>query len=74
MCLRHLGPAHRHGRRPLLKPPMNQKFAIFDPQGNRLQQFGSFVSEQDALNVLRKAREKHPFTGCRVKPIEEKNA
>lgn len=51
---------------------MNHKFAIFDPQGNRLQQFGSFVSEQNALNVLRKAREKLPFTGCRVKPIEEK--
>lgn len=53
---------------------MDPKYAIFDPQGNRLQQFGSFVSEQNALNVLRKAREKRPFTGCRVKPIEEKKA
>ena len=53
---------------------MNQKFAIFDPQGNQLQQFGSFVSEQNALNVLRKAREKRPFTGCRVKPIEKKKS
>ena len=47
-------------------------YGIYNSQGERLYQFGSFVSEMNAYNVLRKAREKYPFAGCQVKPIPEK--
>ena len=44
-------------------------FGIYNKSGERLHQFGAFTHEADAFRVLRKAMDKLPLAGCRVKVI-----
>lgn len=46
---------------------------IYNKYGERLYQFGSFEHEDDAYNVLRKAMERYPLAGCRIKTIPDEN-
>lgn len=46
-------------------------YIIVNKRGERLFQYGAFTFESDAYRVLRKALEKNPVSGARIKFVED---
>ena len=49
---------------------VSPKWAIFNKEGNRLVQFGSARSEDDAIRLLKRAQTRYPEAGCHIKRID----